>query len=974
MSKLVNIETFRGYVNKILPTVYEDSLSYYEVLCKVLEKMNEIINLDNQQNEIINNIPQSVDEFAEQLAEFKRDMNTDFDNFTTQINNDMDAFEAEVNAKIAADNVPTQGSEKLVKSGGVYASLQDIIDSLVKDLVPTQDSSNYVTSGGVYAAIQTAVTNLNETIATKQNILTFDTTPTENSVNPVISGGIKTYVDNAVEDVNNALERYEETTDATLDIVTDDIVDLKNNKQNTLTFDSVPTSGSDNPVTSDGIYNAIQGVTPTIDIDGAPTEGSTNAVSSGGTYDALVALESDIDDKLDDKQDTLVFDVVPTQNSQNPVMSGGVWNAIAQIDPTGTIDPEPTQGSVAAVSSGGTWTALNTLESTLQGEIDGKQDTLTFDNAPTLNSGNPVTSDGIYAALQQKQSALTFDSAPTENSTNPVTSGGVYSALQNVTITTDAVPTENSTNPIQSGGVYTALAGKQDTLTIDSAPTQNSANPVQSGGVYTALANKQNVLTIDATPTQSSTNPVQSGGVYTALAGKQNTLTFDSTPTQGSQNPVTSDGIYQAIQGGGGGGSQDINVMINAVRASGAWGGTQTITMGDVTMHISPKQDLARFSHYWTGEGAVTYPYGFWQWITAVTNAGVYYNLVNNDGELDCIKVGDVALVAESGSWEYQSFSDDNVWAQIIGIDTYTGLGNNSSIGHHIDWRFCCPWNTYGGVNKVANNNAIFNNVANATGDGSETTFWWRDLTGNPWIADCESVTIDDVTVPDTDYTIDYSNGYIQFNSAPANGAAIVVTNKGSKCPWLTSDMYAMLNCVSVASPNSTTWSATSAYNSDYTSYDGMPASNCDSYYFSGAIIHKIIRTATRWESNNLTPNNNSWDEFNLNRFWLPTEKEYYGSSVWSVREANATSYHGYTDGCTTQYPLFTSLNERMYQLTGKNRMNIFLLDPSGLNTTAWCGLRVNGSPASFGATESNIYAPVCFRTGTTFTVNPYWD
>ncbi len=551
MSKLVNIETFRGYINKILPTVYEDSLSYYEVLCKVLEKMNEIINLDNQQNEIINNIPQSVDEFAEQLAEFKRDMNTDFNNFTTQINNDIDAFEAEVDTKIASDNVPTQGSNKLVKSGGVYASLQDIIDSLVKDIVPTQDSDNYVTSGGVYVAIQNAVTAINETIATKQNILTFDTTPTENSVNPIISGGVKTYVDNVVENVNNNLELYEETTDAILDRVTDDIIDLKNNKQNTLTFDSVPTSGSTNPVTSDGIYNAIQGATPTIDIDGAPTEGSTNAVSSGGTYNALVSLESDIDEKLDDKQDVLTFDVVPTQNSQNPVMSGGVWNAIAQVDPTGTIDPTPTQGSVAAVSSGGTWTALNTLESTLQGEINNKEDSLTFDNAPTINSGNPVTSDGIYRALQEKQSALTFDNAPTENSTNPVTSGGVYNALQGVIITTDATPTQGSINPVQSGGVYTALTGKQDTLTFDNTPTQNSTNPVTSSGIYTALAAKQDTLTFDNTPTQNSDNPVKSGGVYTALAGKQDTLTFDNTPTQNSTNPVTSGGVYNAIQSGG---------------------------------------------------------------------------------------------------------------------------------------------------------------------------------------------------------------------------------------------------------------------------------------------------------------------------------------------------------------------------------------------------------------------------------------
>ena len=55
----------------------------------------------------------------------------------------------------------------------------------------------------------------------------------------------------------------------------------------------------------------------------------------------------------------------------------------------------------------------------------------TFDSVPTANSTNPVTSDGIYTALQDKQDTLTFDAAPISGSTNPVQSGGIYSALGN---------------------------------------------------------------------------------------------------------------------------------------------------------------------------------------------------------------------------------------------------------------------------------------------------------------------------------------------------------------------------------------------------------------------------------------------------------------------------------------------------------------------------------------------------------------
>ena len=58
-----------------------------------------------------------------------------------------------------------------------------------------------------------------------------------------------------------------------------------------------------------------------------------------------------------------------------------------------------------------------------------KQSTLTFDTAPTANSLNPVTSNGIKTALDGKQNTLKFDSSPISGSTNPVTSGGVKTAL-----------------------------------------------------------------------------------------------------------------------------------------------------------------------------------------------------------------------------------------------------------------------------------------------------------------------------------------------------------------------------------------------------------------------------------------------------------------------------------------------------------------------------------------------------------------
>jgi hypothetical protein len=128
---------------------------------------------------------------------------------------------------------------------------------------------------------------IDEGLAGKQDVLTWDDTPTDGSTNPVTSDGI-----------------YEALL----------------LKQDVLTFDTTPTDGSTNPVTSDGIYDALAGKQDNLTFDTAPTDGSTNPVTSDGIYDALTG-----------KQDNLTFDTEPTDGSTNPVTSDGVYDALADV-------------------------------------------------------------------------------------------------------------------------------------------------------------------------------------------------------------------------------------------------------------------------------------------------------------------------------------------------------------------------------------------------------------------------------------------------------------------------------------------------------------------------------------------------------------------------------------------------------------------------------------------------------------------
>lgn len=64
------IRPLRFWCQKVLPLVYDESLSYYEVLCKVREKLNEIIQEQNKQADIIKEIQDAIQKLDEWIENF----------------------------------------------------------------------------------------------------------------------------------------------------------------------------------------------------------------------------------------------------------------------------------------------------------------------------------------------------------------------------------------------------------------------------------------------------------------------------------------------------------------------------------------------------------------------------------------------------------------------------------------------------------------------------------------------------------------------------------------------------------------------------------------------------------------------------------------------------------------------------------------------------------------------------------------
>lgn len=111
------------------------------------------------------------------------------------------------------------------------------------------------------------------------------------------------------------------------------ITQVEQAKQDKLTFDNVPTHGSDNPVTSAGIKAYVDEVTGQLDDLDIPAESLVTAINQlGEKYrdpDTIMSSTSEnavqnkvIKEYIDDR------DATPTENSKKAVISDGIYKAI----------------------------------------------------------------------------------------------------------------------------------------------------------------------------------------------------------------------------------------------------------------------------------------------------------------------------------------------------------------------------------------------------------------------------------------------------------------------------------------------------------------------------------------------------------------------------------------------------------------------------------------------------------------------
>lgn len=94
------IDKLKYWCNKILPLVYDDSLSYYEALCKTSAKLNEVIDSTNGLLDAWNTYKNDIDKA---FGEYTAGLDKKFDDLTDKIDADFLRYKDTVNDEIRAE-------------------------------------------------------------------------------------------------------------------------------------------------------------------------------------------------------------------------------------------------------------------------------------------------------------------------------------------------------------------------------------------------------------------------------------------------------------------------------------------------------------------------------------------------------------------------------------------------------------------------------------------------------------------------------------------------------------------------------------------------------------------------------------------------------------------------------------------------------------------------------------------------------
>lgn len=188
-----NIENVGWYSQKVIPLVFDDSLSYYEQICKFAYSLNEVIN--------------QINSLTQEMKRYEDKLNTDFNTFKDTINQNFTDYTNNLNQEWV--NYQTLMNQN-------FNNLKNYVDNFLDTLDITQEVSNKInqmyTDGTLANIINQDIFNeLNTKVET--NTTDISNLKTAVSTNTIDISNLKTKSQaqaNEISQINNSISQLQE--------------------------------------------------------------------------------------------------------------------------------------------------------------------------------------------------------------------------------------------------------------------------------------------------------------------------------------------------------------------------------------------------------------------------------------------------------------------------------------------------------------------------------------------------------------------------------------------------------------------------------------------------------------------------------------------------------------------------------------------------------------------------------------------
>ena len=543
----------------IMPETFDDCLTYAKQLRKLYEEYLKVSGGGN--TTVITDLQKQMENVTQQINIINEEIESlDIPNISENLNNirtEITEMQNELLTKqntLTFDNEPTENSGNPVTSTGLYGYLKKMNEDLLHLINQKENSTdvdekinnienNYPTNEVLTEQLRNYETtsHANETFATKESLNNYETTTHAN----------ETFA------TKESLNNYETTTHATETYAT------KSELQNINLDNYVTKSTLDGYETIEHAQNtyATKDEIGNINLEGyVKTEELANYETTEHANETFATKESLNNYETTEHANETFATKASLNDYETTAHATETYATKASLN-----DYETTEH---ATDTYATKASLNDYETTAHAtetyatKSDLQNVHIVVDDTVSSNSQNAVSSKGIFdfvtdqtadlatvEDLNTKQDTLTFDETPTLNSPNPATSGGIYESIKAVK------ESMNSYTPLTAFDQYKQQVDA-DYLGKDEASSTYVSQQNLSALLdqYEPKAHAENTY---ATKLELNNYPTQQyvEGQYatkTELNTKQDLLVFDTVPKLGSTNPVTSEGIYNAIQNSGG--------------------------------------------------------------------------------------------------------------------------------------------------------------------------------------------------------------------------------------------------------------------------------------------------------------------------------------------------------------------------------------------------------------------------------------